>query len=477
MHNLKFKNFSLFKEETKINFSPITLLIGSNGSGKSSVLKLLNIIERNFEFSKVNKFDLGNISYQINDKRKPLEICVQISKNIFRKYKISIHKLDGHSLEDSYVSKNEFHLIYLNEENEVILETKPVTHGVQVLLYFNRLIRIIENEDIVSKLKMFYPLKNRIETNLIHPNFIDPKYFESWFWAQGFGSLLKDIIDQNESTNDYNKQLLDEILSHLSGLFKTKEFNDRNTNNFDSDDESRLLNLEIIRWNDLGHGKRIFTPEDSFGRTLKNLEYAMQPGSIHCTREFLSKWTQEFFGLGSKFHFKRIDSEFFYFVAKINGHLLTEQATGIYRILHLICKLSLMTFSPHWMNLFQKKSMSFAQKSFLVIEEPESNLHPDYQIKLAEMIFEFSQLTDRYVIIETHSEYMIRTFQYLVAKNENSDKQVGIINFGSEVNRGKVKHISIRPNGSLSDNFYSGFFNYSEDLRLMLDALNNQRNN
>ena len=72
---------------------------------------------------------------------------------------------------------------------------------------------------------------------------------------------------------------------------------------------------------------------------------------------------------------------------------------------------------------------------------------------------------------------MIRTFQYLVAKNEASENHVGIINFGSGKNVGKVKHISIRPNGSLSDNFYSGFFNYSEDLRLKLDAINNSRNN
>lgn len=482
MYDLKFKNFSVFKEETKINFSPITLLIGSNGSGKSSVIKMLNIIEQNFEFSKVNKFDLGNISYQINDKRKPLEICVQIAKNIFRKYKISIHKLDGHTLEDTYVSKNEFNLIYLDNESEVILETKPVLidnsiHGVQVLLHYNRLIRIIENEELVSKLKIFYPIKKRIEINLRHPNFIDPKYFESWFWSEGFGLLLNDLIDQSESNYRYYKQLIDEILTHLSELFKTKEYNDKNTNNFDSAEESRLLNLEIIRWNDLGHGKRIFTPEDSFGKTLKNLDYAMQPGSIHGSSEFVMKWTKAFFGAEAIFEFKKIDKEFFYYAAKLNGHLLTEQATGIYRILHLICKLSLKTFSYDWINLFPKKESFFVMKEFLVIEEPESNLHPDFQIKLAEMIFEFSQLTDRYVIIETHSEYMIRTFQYLVAKNENSDKQVGIINFGSEVNNGKVKHISIRPNGSLSDNFYSGFFNYSEDLRLKLDAINNKRNN
>jgi hypothetical protein len=74
---------------------------------------------------------------------------------------------------------------------------------------------------------------------------------------------------------------------------------------------------------------------------------------------------------------------------------------------------------------------------------------------------------------------MIRALQYYVAKDnqENSIDHIGIINFGTDKNAGKIKHISINQNGSLTDNFYSGFFNFSEDLRLMLDALNYQRKN
>jgi predicted ATPase len=89
----------------------------------------------------------------------------------------------------------------------------------------------------------------------------------------------------------------------------------------------------------------------------------------------------------------------------------------------------------------------------------------------------FNQKFKSNIIVETHSEYMIRMMQYLVAKNEGSDTHVGIINFGSEEKLGKIKQIKIKPNGALTENFYSGFFNYSENLRLMIDALNYQRNN
>jgi predicted ATPase len=478
-YDIKFKNFSIFKDETKIKFSPINFLIGANGSGKSSVLKILNIIERNFEISNVNKFDLGNIDYQINNKRKPLEITVQIDKNVFRKYKITIHKLDpNHSLEDSYVSKNELNLVYLDLDNKLILETRPTlndnsTHGIKVFLDYNRLINIIENEEIRNKLKLFQPIKNKIETTLLHPNFIDPRFFESWFWSEGFTLLLRNLIDEKEN-NFHNKKISSELITHISKLFKTKEHTELNTNNRNASEEIKLLDLELIRWNDLGLGKRVFTPEDSFGKTLLNMDYAMEPGSIYDTREFLSKWTKEFFGSEAKFEFKKIDKEFNYYVAKLANHFLTEQSTGNYRILHLICKLALMTYSSSWVNFLQKKDAFFVQKKFLVFEEPESNLHPDFQIKLAEMIFDFSKLTDRYLIIETHSEYMIRTMQYLVAKNGSSTDSVGILNFGQE---GKVKSIKINPNGSLSDNFFSGFFTYSELLRLKLDALNYERNN
>ena len=101
------------------------------------------------------------------------------------------------------------------------------------------------------------------------------------------------------------------------------------------------------------------------------------------------------------------------------------------------------------------------------------NLHPDHQSLLAEMLFDFSLYYPGNIVIETHSEYMIRTFQYLRSEEESFTKEhCNIINFGFGENLGNVKNIKIENDGSLSDSFFSGFMNHSQDLELKLLAQN-----
>ena len=46
MSDLSIKNFKLFKNKTSFKLNPITLLLGANGSGKSSFIQILNFLNK-----------------------------------------------------------------------------------------------------------------------------------------------------------------------------------------------------------------------------------------------------------------------------------------------------------------------------------------------------------------------------------------------------------------------------------------------
>lgn len=118
----------------------------------------------------------------------------------------------------------------------------------------------------------------------------------------------------------------------------------------------------------------------------------------------------------------------------------------------------------------------------LIIEEPEANLHPSLQSKLADMLVATIEYYP-YInfIIETHSEYLIRKLQFLTAsKKVGTDKSI-IYYFNADkyvtANEPKVKPIEIRKNGNLSDTFGPGFYDEISRLQFDLMKLNKEQNN
>jgi len=94
------------------------------------------------------------------------------------------------------------------------------------------------------------------------------------------------------------------------------------------------------------------------------------------------------------------------------------------------------------------------------------------------MLYNFSLQSDWHMVLETHSEYIIRKLQVCTAQQiVNETEFVSIINFGSKENLGKVKNIKIRKNGSLSDSFFPGFFDVAHELQYQLLLSNGTSNN
>jgi predicted ATPase len=116
--------------------------------------------------------------------------------------------------------------------------------------------------------------------------------------------------------------------------------------------------------------------------------------------------------------------------------------------------------------------------SILLLEEPEANLHPNFQSKLADLIVDAGAKFNIQFLIETHSEYLIRKLQYLTAKEKIKPEDSVIYYFHDPNNvpegEEQVKELRINEDGSLTGDFGSGFFDEADRIAIELYRL--QRN-
>lgn len=113
------------------------------------------------------------------------------------------------------------------------------------------------------------------------------------------------------------------------------------------------------------------------------------------------------------------------------------------------------------------------QSSLVLIEEPEANLHPNLQARLADF---FVELIDRgiQVMVETHSEYLTRRLQYLVARGDCDPNHANVLYLRDDESSEhsdrtpKVQEITIDEDGQLSQPFGPGFFDQSTNLMVDL---------
>jgi hypothetical protein len=102
--------------------------------------------------------------------------------------------------------------------------------------------------------------------------------------------------------------------------------------------------------------------------------------------------------------------------------------------------------------------------TIIIIEEPETNLHPKFQSQLADLFIDvYKKFGGVRFIVETHSEYLIRKLQFLTVNQDIEPEDIVIHYIGSpdatqrKPNEKQVKTIHINSNGQLSEPFGSGF--------------------
>lgn len=187
-------------------------------------------------------------------------------------------------------------------------------------------------------------------------------------------------------------------------------------------------------------------------------------------REFICTWMKSF-SIGQDFEIKSIGGEaHIVYILNNDGERvnLADKGMGSIQLMVLLFRLAINL--PR-----QKNNRSFRRGSILIIEEPEQNLHPMLQSKLADLFYSLNQEYSFRFIIETHSEYLIRRSQVIVGQEYNEEDKLKwnpfqVYYFPSE---GTPYDMVYATTGMFENKFGDGFIN--EAGKLHMEVLKNTR--
>ncbi len=107
----------------------------------------------------------------------------------------------------------------------------------------------------------------------------------------------------------------------------------------------------------------------------------------------------------------------------------------------------------------------------VIVSEPEAHLHPKAQSQLTAMLLEISRKAELQFFIETHSEHVLHRLLHAVAKGELAKDDLALYYFENEGGRAKATRLAVNDHGQV-DGGLPGFYDQSlDELTEYLDAL------
>ena len=538
INKISIKNFRVFKEKTTFQLRPFTILTGPNNSGKSSIIKLLLLLKNNSEnlFFEEGNHNLESYEKSLNrdSKSKKLEIDFQVydydhsnsynengilerikceSENkllldfFYRKEKQPINDdpMDQLLSDSPDYHTKQILTISLNELKENALKmfnfggNKNDSYAQEFIKFKDGLIYKItfDNEDLTHKFKEdILEFQKELLNNRNLANIWLDVHYESYNDVyQLLEKKMKFFVENNRK--DFSNRLrrkhktkeLEVEYSKLGDFLFKKEHLFEYYDNYSNYYEIRFLHelKKILQTSKISEQlKNLFYVSANRGsqkRILKNKSDndIDEIVSIFSKRKFIDEiFINECFRIleiEGEFIVERFENRISAVYVK-NGENKTALADLGYGYSQLI---PIILIIHNSLPDEEKKEEYHMNYRTIILEEPESNLHPNLQSKLAEVLAYASKKCKIKYIIETHSEYFIRKLQFLTAKKDLKIKDSVIYYFNDDKyvskREPKVKEIFINEDGGLTDSFGPGFFDEATKLQFDLIKLNKQQMN
>jgi predicted ATP-dependent endonuclease of OLD family len=276
--------------------------------------------------------------------------------------------------------------------------------------------------------------------------------------------VLSDVNSQSEY-DILLKENLEVLIQQLQMIL-----DDKRLTNFTKDFKKRIEFEEIIYLGaNLNKQSPLFLLSDEHNQLSQAIHSFAQLNEINSTQDiykhdeeiiFLLKWIRQF-KIGLDFEIKPINgiAYNFNFSKEIKPsfvHPLSEMGMGSIQLMTLLLRLATLI----------RKSKKEIKIFMVVVEEPELNLHPNFQSKLCDLFYEVHKKYQNIrFVIETHSEYIIRKSQLIGKENklfeDNTTNPFNVIYFD---NKNGPYEMIYRPDGKFSNEFGTGFFDESTNL-------------
>ena len=228
----------------------------------------------------------------------------------------------------------------------------------------------------------------------------DPEQYgaeiQEWMYVQGARAAMKQEINRMEKSREDLARLLNSIsIEYITAHAANQNtiYNTADRNDYIAQTVHEFVRAKILR----GHKEYLF----------------------------VTKWMKEF-GVGDDFDVFSIDGEAYRVKIKDEDGStvnLADKGMGSIQIMILLLRLAtiLRVYTPQNIVTFEDGDDLYIPT--IIIEEPEQNLHPKVQSLLADLLLYLNKEYRCKFIIETHSEYLIRKTQVLVAEADYADEK------------------------------------------------------
>ncbi|WP_320018922.1 AAA family ATPase [Labilibaculum manganireducens] len=456
MKKIGFKNFRRFVELAPLELGEITLMVGKNNSGKSTLVKALLLVldylrnQQGETFSFANEslndanivtferakcklqneptidfsFELENYQIEISINGEDKWTFADVSKIIIRDTSISLELVIDYLTKTVRISKEtqktsetfdvgtvkkELRKKIAQQKKELDGLSKTSREGLSLINIINTLnkkldeldSRTIEDDSTDVEYRLEYPLKDFSTTSTEESIFEE---IVSDFLSRNYDLRVFYIGKREETstlTDEENEQF--EQINGIDG--EKNNIKDSITNLV------HLLNTKKVFYLGANPSKQsalfnLRDKENALAQAIHQFyQLKIQPGDPEYL--FIEYWMKEF-NIGNSFEIEFISGEAYecYIVnGKVKTHL-ADMGMGSLQLMQLLFRIATM------IRIYKKETKGIN----LIVEEPELNLHPSLQSELADFFFEINDKYGIKFIIETHSEYIIRRTQVIGLK-------------------------------------------------------------